>query len=201
MMQDFERVTNHLPNAVTADHAWMLYGLIRWLRPHTAVEIGSFHGYTAAWIARALLDNGYGVLYCVDNFTLQDASAKNLHRNLEDVGVSKVIQILQGDSDKVTLPEKVDFAFIDGDHTLEGCREDVLNIMFRGARCIVVHDTTNWWGASEWVTEFRENDYTAYHDYDLIEVTHSEGLTILMQRPINKPSPGWTRDGSPSGSA
>ena len=51
------------------DHPRILYALIRSLKPLVVVEVGTYRGYAAAWMARALQENGIGMLYCIDDFS------------------------------------------------------------------------------------------------------------------------------------
>jgi predicted O-methyltransferase YrrM len=42
------------------------YGLVRGLRPRICVELGTYHGYSAYHMGKALHDNGKGSLVCYD---------------------------------------------------------------------------------------------------------------------------------------
>ena len=151
----------------------LLYGLVRWLQPESCVEIGSAHGYTAAWVARALQENGGGQLTCIEDFSLED-SASQLFYNLGALGIDNVA-VVRGDSANAdNWPAKVDFAFIDGLHSLEACRADFAKADERGARCIVLHDTTDWWGPREFID-------TPQPGWTLIRADHDGGAAVFMR--------------------
>lgn len=44
-----------------------LYALIRASKPQDVLELGTWHGASATHILQALIDNGQGLLHCVDN--------------------------------------------------------------------------------------------------------------------------------------
>ncbi len=54
------------------DSAWILYGLVRALKPKICVEIGSPRGKSACFIGIALRENGAGKLYAIDPHSLTD---------------------------------------------------------------------------------------------------------------------------------
>ena len=118
-----------------------LYCLVRLLRPELVVETGSYIGYSACCIGQALEDNGQGMLHAFDMFDdteKYESPAVGLCKNrlegcrkhLEAAGLGHRVIFHQGDSStniKETFKDRepcLDMAFVDGDHTLEGCAED-----------------------------------------------------------------------------
>lgn len=141
--------------------------------------MGSWQGYATAVIARALQDNDNGgMLFAIDDFSL-GTSAAQLHNNLMALQLDNVI-ILDGDSKKVEWPTPVNFAFIDGDHSIEGAMHDTMRAFERGANCIVLHDTQSWWGPRDLVELFRSKDSD---NTDIMEVNFDQGLAVLMKKP------------------
>lgn len=191
---DFAKQADKIGRAGTTRHAQALYGLVKWLRPRQVVEVGTWHGYTAVWLARALQELGTGELMCIDDFSLQVGAIdlQKLDDNLAACDVSGVVTISVGKSTEVQWPERVDFAYIDGDHSLKGCADDVAIAIERGARCIVLHDSTNWWGVREYVEKHIPDGY------DMIEVEFDEGLAVLMKKPV-KPAERYRQEEYPEG--
>jgi hypothetical protein len=176
--EEFVKATKTIPRAVTERHAWILYGLVKWLRPQTVIEIGSWFGYTAAHIARALQENGKGRLWCVDDFSLMGVTLHGHNENLRLCGVKDSVSVSPSKSSDWFWPD-ADMVFIDGDHSYEGCLHDFEMAAGSGATCIVLHDTSAWWGPSQVLMEKREG-------WSVLEVDFDEGLAIFL-KPTIKP--------------
>lgn len=158
----------------------ILYGLIRSLKPQTVVEVGTYRGFSASWMAQALKENGSGHLYCIDNFVLMDAEARpqgQLEENFKAVGVYELITILRGDSDKVAWPGKVDFAYVDGCHSYPSAAHDFSQCAQRGAECICLDDIVKSDGPRMLVRDIREAG-----EFDVIDVLRHCGMAICMRR-------------------
>lgn len=177
----------------TNSHKFLIYGLIRSLKPEVVVEVGCFVGGTSVWIARALQENGTGMLYAIDDFSLSKDSKQILSYNLGACNVGPVVRLIEGRSDEVEWPVKVDFAFVDGLHSYEGCKRDVEKAVESGARCIAVHDTVDWWGPRRWAEEFRSMD-----GWDLLEFYHESGLSIATKK-MPKEEPNYHESDFPEG--
>lgn len=102
------------------DEAAMLYKYVR-LCLGDVVEIGRFDGGSSVIMAAA----SRGVVYSIDTHQRSDVK-----RNLLKLPFSyrRRIELIKGDSSTIgkTWPDPVSLVFIDGDHTLEGARKDVL---------------------------------------------------------------------------
>ena len=171
-----------------------MYGLVRWLRPEHCVEVGAFAGFSSMHIAQALKDNGAGHLWCIDDYSL-GTSASQIHNNLVRIGCGDRVTLVSGDSRKVEWPKHVDFAFIDGDHSFDGCRLDCDDAIQRGAKCVCVHDTQGWWGPAEYLEVFREQSQGAW---DVIEQCFDSGFAVLLRRDAKQP-PFYTEKTHPLG--
>ncbi len=201
---EFEAQAERIVRAGTTRHAKLLYGLVRWLRPKRIVEVGTWHGYTAVWMARALQENGAGELYCIDDFTLGCGGDMLdgggvlgiLQDHISRCFVGEVISILPGHSSQVPWPEGVDLAYIDGDHSEAGCQLDINRAIEAGAQCIVFHDTVSWWGPRRCVERYRR--FAEETGFDLIEGGFDEGLAVLM-RPPEKGPETYTQEQFPTG--
>jgi predicted O-methyltransferase YrrM len=190
-----QAVAAKLPRLFTERHAWMLYGLVRWLRPETVVEVGSYHGFTALHLLQALEDNDRGQLFCIDDYSLADSTA-TIHNAAQECGLGHRLRLVSGNSREVEWPRRIDLAYIDGDHSLDGCLADCNKAIERGATCIAIHDTVSWWGPRDYVEMMRE---AGAGSWDVIEATHDEGLAVLMKRPTDKPAPTYSQEEFPSG--
>jgi hypothetical protein len=114
-----------------------LAGIVADLRPSLAVEVGRGYGGSLKWIAA-----GSREVHTIDT---SDA----------DLPMPQNAELHVGDS-RVVLPEllrrfedegrNVDFALVDGDHSAEGVRADVENLLASpavGRTAIVLHDSLN----------------------------------------------------------
>lgn len=134
------------------DSAWLLYGLVRALKPQIAVEIGSAQGKSACYIGAALKDNGGGKLVAIDphcptawNDTGAVDSFSTMQSNLRRARVQDFVEIRRQFSSQAAggweLP--IDFLFLDGDHTYEGVKRDweAFSPFVTKSGIVVFHDT------------------------------------------------------------
>lgn len=87
------------------------------------VEVGRFYGGSTFLMACA---NPETPLWSIDLAPQNDARLRGFfdtHR------IGRNVQLIQGDSQKTTYPEigEIDLLFIDGDHSYEGCTNDLEN--------------------------------------------------------------------------
>lgn len=134
------------------DSGWLLHGLVRSMKPEFCVEIGSAQGWSTCLTALALEQNLKGRLYAVDPHISNDWSHHNadhtlheLRANLHASGLAHRVEILRKTTVDVAeeLPARVDFAFIDGDHSFEGVKRDweILRPRLAAWAVVVFHDT------------------------------------------------------------
>lgn len=123
------------------------FSLVRFLlraAPQQAIEIGSYCGVTSRVLAWHLREYVPGAkLYCIDPFESEKLhesyyqerfTEKHLGFNYEEMfdrntkGFKDIVVKVNGYSDKAELPEglKPDFLFIDGDHSYDGVKKDIL---------------------------------------------------------------------------
>jgi len=154
-----------------------------------ALEIGTYQGVSAARIAAALAPGG--VLYCVDPWVETEERRNNpcwsiCQRHLRRSGVKNRIRILRGYSREMSsqMPDQLDFAFVDGDHSWEGIKTDwtIISEKMLPGGVVCLHDSFT--PAGE---DWRCLDSCVYFErviqndarFSLIEVVHS--LVVLRK--------------------
>lgn len=161
-------------------HPKILYGLIRSLKPQIVVEIGGYIGYGTAWMAQALVHNGSGMLYCIESFVVPFRNVPNsraqLMGNLHAAGVAERVTLIEGDSQIVELPGKIDFAYVDGWHSFKQCKADFDRMEALGASCICLDDTMRIVGP-RMVLDTINRDV-----WNVLEIFRDGGLTICIRR-------------------
>jgi len=168
-------------------HPEFLYALVKWLKPTIVVEVGTHIGMSAVWMARGVQENGFGKLYCIDNFCWKEESQElQWNDNIDNCRVGNVIELLKGRSQKVKWPDKVDIAFIDGNHTYSICRWDTYKAKSLGATCIILHDTVSWEGSRRFSEEVRQQ----WVGWDFLEVMFDCGLMVALKREEKGPCEG-----------
>jgi predicted O-methyltransferase YrrM len=171
-----------------------MYGLCLWHRVRSAVEVGAYHGYCSLHIAQAIKENGGGKLTVIDDFSL-DTNAAAIHNNFARAGLADTLEIVSGKSVDVKWPSPVDFAFIDGDHSLEGCLHDCNKAIECGAKIVCIHDSVGWWGPRGYVEVFREQSKGLW---DVFEGNFDSGLAVLVSRE-KKPDVQYSEKDYPAG--
>jgi predicted O-methyltransferase YrrM len=120
----------------------LLYGIVRSIRPENVLETGTHKGRSTSAIASALVKNGSGRLVTVDpvDYGLMNNGA------LSEEEKEIVTQIVGKTPDVFPTLEidNIDFAFIDGDHTLAGMIKDIKFVENNMAdKCIIVVDNAD----------------------------------------------------------
>lgn len=157
--------------SIKDDDAAALYDIVRKESPRIAYQVGTFVGYSAAVMADALLANGKGILIAVDPeiphrtlFNPVDVAREAA----ESLGLTEQLRFVRGwhscpmgdefpDIFKMTIPisgpetlnrleAPVDFAFIDGDHSLTATISDFMLLKDYMALngVVVFHDVYSW---------------------------------------------------------
>ncbi|NBC17271.1 MAG: SAM-dependent methyltransferase [Bacteroidetes bacterium] len=121
------RDVRHLVRASVPLHeAWLLYHLVRHLRPRSGLELGTCLGLSAAYVGAALHDNARDGHDAGRFVTLEGgaALARLARRHLDALDLSSHARVVTGRFQD-TLPgvlarhAPIDFAFIDGHHDPE----------------------------------------------------------------------------------
>ncbi|MBI5154825.1 class I SAM-dependent methyltransferase, partial [Candidatus Poribacteria bacterium] len=200
------------PKAASAETGRFLYSFIRCCRPRVVAETGARLGYLSLCMGQALEDNGMGHLHAFGMFNDRPdyvspvvgccpntLAASRAH--VSHAGLSHRVTFHKGDSSAGlrALAEKeidqIDLAFVDGDHSLEGCLKDWLAVdsVLRSGGFVILHDTipqTSGWLGPRYVLE--EVDARAGGQYRSINLPTCEGAGLgIIQKYSPASSPSW----------
>jgi predicted O-methyltransferase YrrM len=162
---DHAKPLGHHEDASTLNlgFGFVYYGLVRALRPHHIVVIGSGFGFSVVCLALGLKDNGGGSLTFVDpsysvfrdgplrtvGGTAYWDDPQKVRAHFRRFGVDRIVTHhkltsaeLFTDYDARQLPP-IDLAFIDGNHSYADVRDDFLNVLRHSRRnsYVLLHDT------------------------------------------------------------
>lgn len=150
-----------IPTYTTGSELLQLYQLSK-LLPKSArlVEIGSYIGASSLMIAKGVSKNS--ILYCVDTWNNDAMTEGNWDTlamfNKNTTSVSNRIKTIKSTSIEAAklINEPLDFIFIDGDHSYEGVKADVMTWFpkLKQNGIIVMHDV----GWAEGVMKVVEED-------------------------------------------
>ncbi len=175
---------NTFPNAIDDASASLLYSIVRLIRPEIAIEIGTAEGNSCLAIGQALEDNKRGILYTMDP----------LDRELVKIAIKKsklnrrinyIVDYSTNILPKLNLP-KIDFAFIDGDHSYEGVLKDfelITDLIPKGG-VIAYHDTILFDGPKKVVKHMADSGKYEVVTLPTLSGEKSEGVGGFT--PINK---------------
>lgn len=155
------------PASLSPEAGLLLHSLVRNARPRALLEVGTFCSVSTHWIAAALLENGCrpgrdAVIHCFDDFgpvhkgpwrdaELLEGRLDFVKERLEKAGLLEFVRFHPGNSapnieaarGELREAGGVDFAFIDGDHSVPGAVADFLAVepVLNTGGYAVVHDT------------------------------------------------------------
>lgn len=158
-LQDLAASAASIPGMLSEASGKLLYTLCYMQETRgDVVEIGSWQGYSTAFLGRAVVDSRNGTLYAVDHFrgnvgkesryVVEAEDLSDLKRgfitNMRKLGLWNDVQLLSmpGEEAAADLKGKnVRFLFVDGDHSREGVERDIrLFFPLLVAGAIVVFD-------------------------------------------------------------
>ena len=140
----FERVASIARNSsVSSKYGRLLYRLIEYFKPQTIIELGTSIGISTLYLAMA---NRVAKIYTVEGCTAKSEQAAS---NFNAMHVSNIEQHI-GRFDLV-LPDlirhagKLDFAFIDGNHTYEATLANFTSLLtIANNETVFVFDDIHW---------------------------------------------------------
>jgi len=133
---DFGNAVDEL--AMAKEEGEFIYGLVRAIKPENCLEIGTHKGFSTRHIVQALKDNGKGHLTTTDPF---EYGAKDLIP-FEDRQYVDFKSLMGKD---IKLENKIDFAYVDGLHTIDDVVPEIENLLPQLAEnaVVVFHDAQN----------------------------------------------------------
>lgn len=150
-----------------------------------AVEIGTYMGLTASEMAAALPQ--CGLLYCVDPYPGDVAIQQIALRTIKRAGECARVRWVRTDSTGAVahLPPRVDFFFVDGDHSYEGLQRDwvVVKQLLKPGAIAAFHDTHRVAGAkvhSEGAIRFYDEVIAKDPDFEPVETVLS--LNVIRRK-------------------
>ena len=168
------------------DSAWLLYGLVRSMKPEVCVEIGSARGKSSCYIGLALKRNHRGKLYAIDPHTQTDwndvESVDTLSifkKNLRKARVVDCVEIVRKTSGEAVAgwSARIDMLFIDGDHSYGGVKADWDRFLpFMNPFGVVVFHDTLWDIRPE--PEWQRDDMGVPRFVDDLRIAGYQVLTI-----------------------
>ena len=175
------------------ENAWLLYGLVRAIRPEVSVEIGSARGKSACYMGMALRENGSGKLYAIDPHCKTDwndggpvETLEIMAGNIKRFGLEDYVEIIRATSKEAAGSWKlpIDILFIDGNHSYEGVSSDwMLYSRFLSPFGIAIFHDTMWelqgnpspdMGVPKFVEDLRRQGYP------VITLDRDFGITIIQ---------------------
>lgn len=155
----------------------------------TALEIGTFQGVSAVHIVRGMAPQG--VLYCIDPWPEDDGKPNPCwsitERHFKRSKIWDRVKILRDFSSQVQskIPDQLDFAFIDGDHSWEGIETDwaIVAPKIKSGGILCLHDSVTpepepWrvLGSTRFYAEVISKDPS----FEVVEIVYS--LAVLRKK-------------------
>lgn len=193
------------PACMSPQQGELLRALVRNQNPKVCLEIGCYIGASTMWICSALEECGEdGILHSVDFYgdkmpfkglryqfmpdalsyirgRLEEASLS--HRNKQHPGHSHNVGIQY---DK-RIGEPLDFLFIDGDHTIEGCMKDfwLYERHLKPGGYLVLHDiypdVCGWEGPAHLIEKYLLPQPNKYRCVDIHTAPANYGMAIIKK--------------------
>ena len=189
-----------------------IYAIVRERCPRRAYQVGTFVGYSALVIASALRENGEGVVVCCDpeiphrtfinpvDVARDMAQVLGLEEHVrfergwhavpigDDFSQSFSREIPVRGPDALRTLGEVEFAFVDGDHSLSATICDLMLIQQHLAvgGVAVFHDVKSWPSVAHALHAFRSDIYfyregtRAFFDFDAFD--GPDGLVAIERR-------------------
>jgi caffeoyl-CoA O-methyltransferase len=169
---------------ISADEGALLTMLVRLTGVRSAVEVGTFTGYSSICIARGLAEGGR--LTC---FEVSERYAEIARANLELAGVADRVDIVLGPAiENLGELDEIDFAYIDADKTGYPAYYDALLPRLRPGGLLVLDNTLRGGrvldpddDGSRVMAELNDR-ITADERADSVLLSLSDGVTIVRKR-------------------
>jgi cephalosporin hydroxylase len=161
-------------NTTCAYYPILIYLFARISGARNILEVGVALGYGAYYFSRAAKDNG-GMYYGID---IEQNFCDNARKNLDALELPNTIICADTKKmEKIDFTDRIDIAFLDGEHTTEAVMHEVdmiyplLNKM--GYGWIFIHDIVDMGNADAWWKLKQDTRFES------ISIHHNYGLGIL----------------------
>ncbi len=142
-LEALARISLSIPGMITTKSGQLLYTLCYMQElKGDVVEIGSWQGRSASYLARAVENSKNGSFFAVDHFkgnvgkenyyVVNNEDLSDLKEgflsNMKRIGLSESVNLLDMPNQQAAMElkdNKIRFLFIDGDHTKEGVEKDI----------------------------------------------------------------------------
>jgi predicted O-methyltransferase YrrM len=181
-------------------------------QPKNVVEIGCYIGISSLWIGSALQQVGRGHLFGVDTFIDKEprppycwdylqSPQDFARRHVEKAGLKGIIDFVQskssvfGENFPSYTKEKIDFLFIDGDHRVGGCIDDLISFYphVKEGGHILLHDTNPercGWHGPRYLLDHCFNDSSLFEATE-IDTEPNYGMALITKLKDSKSFYPW----------
>lgn len=204
------------PAALPPSQGRILKNLILEHQPENVVEIGCYIGISSLWIGSALQQIGRGHLFGVDLFIEKtpqppysweylQSPLDFANQHVEKAGLNGIIDFIQsrsgvfGDNIQGFTKEKIDFLFIDGDHRVGGCIDDLISFYphVEVGGHILLHDTNpercGWHGPRYLLDNYFSN--SSLFEVREIDTEPNYGMALVTKLRDSKSFHPWRNPG------
>lgn len=160
----------------------IVYGLVRAMRPNVYLDIGTFVGLSALWVAKGMEENNYGIVHTIEIDDNWLDMAKNY---VFEAGLNHRINFLRGDCNNIlpTLDLQIDLALIDvGNKSLYQSTFETIETKLTDNAIVLAHDIihpTRVDFVPAW--EFKEYMDTR-QEYETFIIDYECGLMLIRAR-------------------
>lgn len=180
----FEELLSELEQTADAywnvgrDNAGFLALLVKAVGARRVLEVGTSNGYSALWLARALLETGGGAVVAVEHDAGRAALARE---NFRRAGLEGVITLLEGDA-RALIPRQTgpfDVVFLDAE---KGQYADYLRAclpLVRPGGLVIGDDTLS---LRERMAEYVELAFSL-PELESVEIPIDDGIILSYKRP------------------
>lgn len=182
----FHKVINRSSSTRSTIDALILWKILKEFKPIKCLEVGIFQGLTSGLLLETLPDS---TLVGIDPYPWLD-----VFESIYPTEVKSRFKLIVDKSQNIKLHETYDFIFIDGDHSYEAVREDLINFLPRLKKNgILALDDYKLPGVKQAMSEvlsksklvpFLQAEQTEYWHY--VENDRSNFLDTLLTDIINK---------------
>ena len=194
------------PASVSPAQGELLKAILANISAKTVVEIGSYLGISTLWLAAGMASSNLrGRLYAIDTYVPKFpwppyhyscvVDPKSLVSNaIDSAGFSDIVHLVESDSKTAASNfnvwlghDEIDLLFIDGDHTIDGCKSDFELYASRVSvgGYIILHDIFPQFCGHEGprfvIDNLINNNLHQYQLIEMVTAPHNFGIAIIRK--------------------